>query len=247
MKRKWFAASLLLAMASGSPQVQAALLDRGGGLIFDDILNVTWLQDANYASTQYANSSGTSGDYNGLMDWSRSNAWATNLTYFDTVRNVELRGWRLPTTTDLGLSGCDYGYADTDCGYNVAANSAELAHLFLVDLGNRSAFDTAGNFRSGAGGVDWGLANTGPFKNVQSYNYWSGTQYALSPAQNAWSFSTAGGDQYFNSKHYEMYAWAVRPGDVAAVPEPDTYGMLLAGLGLLAVIRKWQRPMQATD
>jgi chemotaxis response regulator CheB len=26
---------------------QAALFDRGGGLIYDDINNVTWLQDAN--------------------------------------------------------------------------------------------------------------------------------------------------------------------------------------------------------
>jgi hypothetical protein len=37
-----------------------------------------------------------------------------------------------------------------------------------------------------------------------------------------------------------MYAWAVRPGDVAAVPEPETYSMLLAGLGMMgwAVRRK---------
>lgn len=27
---------------------QAALYDRGGGLVYDDVLNVTWLQDANY-------------------------------------------------------------------------------------------------------------------------------------------------------------------------------------------------------
>jgi len=29
--------------------VYAELYDRGNGLIYDDVLNVTWLQDANYA------------------------------------------------------------------------------------------------------------------------------------------------------------------------------------------------------
>ena len=27
----------------------AALYDRGNGLIYDDVLDITWLQDANYA------------------------------------------------------------------------------------------------------------------------------------------------------------------------------------------------------
>lgn len=31
---------------------QAALYDRGGGLIYDSVLDVTWLQDANYAATE---------------------------------------------------------------------------------------------------------------------------------------------------------------------------------------------------
>ena len=29
----------------------AALYDRGNGLIYDDVLDITWLQDANYAKT----------------------------------------------------------------------------------------------------------------------------------------------------------------------------------------------------
>ena len=31
--------------------VYAALYDRGEGLIYDDVLDITWLQDANYAMT----------------------------------------------------------------------------------------------------------------------------------------------------------------------------------------------------
>lgn len=63
----------------------ATLHDRGGGLIYDDVLDITWLQDANYAQT-----SGYDGD--GLMAWGDAVAWADSLVYggYDD--------WRLPTT-----------------------------------------------------------------------------------------------------------------------------------------------------
>ena len=62
----------------------ALLLDRGGGLIYDTDLDVTWLQDLNYAMT-------SSYDTDGLMDWDQANTWATELEFggFDN--------WRLPT------------------------------------------------------------------------------------------------------------------------------------------------------
>ncbi|MBA3033572.1 MAG: PEP-CTERM sorting domain-containing protein [Gammaproteobacteria bacterium] len=48
------------------------------------------------------------------------------------------------------------------------------------------------------------------------------------------------GEQSFNyTFNYIKYsAWAVRPGDVAAVSEPETYALMLAGLGLLGVITR---------
>jgi hypothetical protein len=48
---------VVLALATAgllsSGAAQATLVDRGGGLFYDNVLNVTWLQDANYANTQY--------------------------------------------------------------------------------------------------------------------------------------------------------------------------------------------------
>jgi hypothetical protein len=45
-----------------------------------------------------------------------------------------------------------------------------------------------------------------------------------------------GGSQNAAQKTAELFAWAVRPGDVAApIPEPEAYAMMLAGLGLLGV------------
>ncbi len=65
------ACALTLAASSSA---NAALVDRGGGLIYDTILNVTLLQDANYAMT-----SGASTD--GRMTWSEAVAWAANFSY----------------------------------------------------------------------------------------------------------------------------------------------------------------------
>ena len=79
------AAGLLLSGAA-----QATLWDRGGGLIYDDVLNITWLKDANYAQT-------SGYDADGRMNWSAANAWAAGLSYFDSVRNVTWTDWRLPT------------------------------------------------------------------------------------------------------------------------------------------------------
>ncbi|MCP4340698.1 MAG: DUF1566 domain-containing protein [Desulfobulbaceae bacterium] len=62
----------------------ALLLDRGDGLIYDTDLNVTWLQDLNYAMT-------SGYDTDGLMNWNQANTWAGDLNFagFDD--------WRLPT------------------------------------------------------------------------------------------------------------------------------------------------------
>jgi hypothetical protein len=66
---------------AASPQ---ALVDLGHGLVYDEALDVTWLQDARYAQT-----SGYDGD--GLMTFEEANAWATALVF------AGASGWRLPT------------------------------------------------------------------------------------------------------------------------------------------------------
>ena len=88
------------------------------------------------------------------------------------------------------------------------------------------------------GGV---LTNTGGFQNLQPRSYWFGTEMAGSP-QNALIFKMDDGYSYFAANTDVLYALAVRPGDVAAaIPEPETYALMLAGLFTVALAKRRQR------
>ncbi|TPQ29833.1 hypothetical protein C2U68_00570 [Methylomonas koyamae] len=222
--RTWLA--LLGSLAAGS--VQAQLFDRGGGLIYDSDLDVTWLADANYANT--------SGAYTpGKMSWQNAVAWVDGLTYADSVRGTTYDDWRLPTFQDLGAAGCDYGYSGTDCGFNVALTSSELAHLFYGDFGNKGFSDSRGLPQPGYGLVDDPATpdDESLFSNLQSFSYWLGTSYS-GDSNKAWYLSTSTGMQNYIGKGSQFYVLAVRDGDVTAVPNPESYILFLSGLGLMA-------------
>ncbi len=250
--------AVLSIVAAGS--AQAALIDRGGGLIYDTVLDVTWLQDANYAKTSSYNSSG-------LMNWTDATAWAANLSYVDTVRNVTYTDWRLPTVAPVNGSNFVANNADsstwsgmgkTDWGYHISApgtlfagsTASEMAYMYYQNLGNPGSYWINQTTSTGCyvNTANTCLDNVGPFLNVrtdQTCSYWSGTEYV---AGSAWIFAMSTGAQTWQGKTNTRFAWAVRDGDVASVaapiPEPETYAMLLAGLGLLGVIarRRNRRP-----
>lgn len=201
---------------------QAALIDRGGGLLYDTVLNVTWLQDANYAKT-----SGYS--ITGRMSWQGAMQWA------DSLQVGGFSDWRLATITDTGSPGCNFAYGGTDCGHNTQTTTSELSYMFYVNLGLKSIYDSLGNFQT-----DFGIANgdlaiqqadVGLVKNLHAHNYWSGSPYAPD-LDRAWQFNTTYGIQGHNPKTELQYAWAVRDGDVAAVPIPSSvwlFGSALMG------------------
>src|SRR5881397_3601644 len=66
---------LTLGFAGG---VSATLIDRGNGLIYDDVLNITWVQDADLCLTL---GDCVNGDASGEMTWDDANTWAANLVY----------------------------------------------------------------------------------------------------------------------------------------------------------------------
>ena len=213
MKRFYIFLMTLMLVFGISASGHATLIDMGDGTIYDDDLQLSWLKNANT---------------NGLMNWSAANTWADNLV-FATFDN-----WRLPTVTDIGNDGCNYGYTGTDCGFNVNTSTGEMAHLFYDELGNKAYFNTSGSGPQSG----WGLTNTGPFTNLQPTIYWSGTEYAPS-TDLAWNFYFSNGYQFAGSKNGNFYALAVSPGQRStSVPEPATLLLLGSGLAGIVVWRK---------
>ena len=237
---------LLAAMLVGATSVQAqavsgqgtwetTLLGRDIGLnavaatdasavyLYDATLNVTWLRNANV---------------NGAMNWATANTWAANLV--TGSGGTAISDWRLPTMADPAAACNFVGLSGTNCGYNVATSTSEMASLFFNTLGNKSYYDTSGN----APQAGWGLTNTGSFQNMRSHVYWSGTEEVLYP-NNGWYFDTTSGLQYAFDKAGQLSAMAVHAGDVGSavtpVPEPETYAMLLAGLGLIGAVVRSRR------
>ena len=228
---------------------QAALYDRGGGLIYDDVLNITWLQDANYAQT-------SGYDTDGKMTWGAAVAWADGLSYYDSVRDITYDDWRLPTVAPIDGSTFDYNWAadgSTDLGYHISdagttyagATGSELAYMYYNNLlGNEPYYNTDGSNNSLWTGVvspDFTDATDGlteSFEHLQSSVYWSGTEYAPN-TYGAWLFHTYDGYQSNTNKSHEFYAWAVRSGDVSAVPIPGAVWLFGSGmLGLAGMVRR---------
>jgi hypothetical protein len=103
-------ASILSAAAILSGAAQAALIDRGGGLVYDSGLNITWLAVME--------------DFG---DWNHAMAWADNLEYYDGVRQATYSDWRLPAAASYCIPNYQLGLGPW-CG------TSEFGHLFY-DLG----------------------------------------------------------------------------------------------------------------
>ena len=189
----------------------------GAGLVYSSVSNVTWTQDANLFKTLYdANHNLVNlitavtpsyndpswgnqviGDGGGIDDFDtatgRLSWWGAKafVNYLNSINYAGSNQWALPSAG-----------ANPQSGYN--QTSGPLGQLFYSELGG-----TAGG----------NIPNTTTFTG-QAYAYWSGTEFAPYP-RDAWLFFvTYNGYQANYSKDVQGYAWAVSPGQVAAVPVP---------------------------
>lgn len=119
MIQELFKAASLVALLVAPMPASADFHDRGGGLIYDDDLDITWLQDASYAYT-------SGYDADGRMDRYQPVEWAEDLVY------AGADDWRLPATLvpdpscfDSQGSGC---------------TGSDLGHLYYIELGNDGTF-----------------------------------------------------------------------------------------------------------
>lgn len=220
MTTRVFARLMFVATLGFFGTAQAALFDRGGGLVYDSDLDITWLADANYAKT-------SGYDADGQMTWSEAMTWATNLDYGGHS------DWYLPVTVQPDASCSDQSGESTG---HFCTGSA-MGHLFYDELG-------------GVGGTTPLYAvhneNYSLFQNFEPHAYWSSTEYptAFISLPAAWTFTFGYGGQASDYQSIHHFALAVHDGDIAAIPETDTWAMLLVGLGMVGAMARRTKQIQ---
>jgi hypothetical protein len=212
----------LLAAVAGAVMLaasaQAALVGRdiNGNAVAGDAASSVFLYDTDRKITwlRDANAGAGSTFDNGGDTTDGRMTWANAVAWADALTVGAFDDWRLPTALNADGSG--------PCGPAHNCTGSEMGHLWYTALGNTA----------------FAFTNDGDFLNMQSSVYYSGTEFAPFPF--AWSFFTNGGFQSAGNKNVQLFAMAVRPGDVLAaqVPEPESLLLSLTGLGALALVRR---------
>jgi hypothetical protein len=191
----------------------AALIDRGAGLIYDDVLNITWLQNANYIEAA---------GQPGRSTWGGAMAWADQLAYYDPIRNVTWSDWRLPTTINRSIT---FGQKLYDTNPTI---DNEMAYMYYINLELEADYNP--NINNAPIPV---LPADSLIQNLVFRGYWTGTP-ADGPRGQAWYLHFHQGWESIENPDNLLRAWAVRDGDVASVPIPGA--ILLFGSGLVGII-----------
>ena len=227
--KRFARAALCFTLFGLTSTANATLFSRGENMVYDDLSNLTWLRSATYGAGS-AFDDGYSGT-DGLMTFTSAQAWVSQLSIGYANNELTVSDWRLPN-------------------YDPTQGPSEIAQLVQRSLGNPSATHVPKNW--------------GPFVPLQGGFEWIGSSYNASPPMRSFlsiegwvvndpvyewppllAWATDGFvhlpgvvqlDLLTGASYQQVgYAWAVRDGDVAAVPEPATYASMLAGLALISI------------
>ncbi len=231
-----------LAATSGGTDYQA---------YYDDVLDITWLADANLAVSQtFGVSTVGLGAINpgGSMQFVTTNNWITAMNLDGGTGYLGFNDWRLPKVSPVTGGSFDIAFSangSTDRGYAATTSNgsnggwrddngipvSELGYMYYVNLANLGFCDPDVPYCTAQSGS--GLSNTGPFNGIKGSSYWTGS--ALS-ASEVWNFSFYQGRQdKFSTGGGSHFVWVVHSGDVAASAVPVPAAAWLFGSGLLGL------------
>lgn len=238
-KRIAAALALMSMVGAANAQFQARDFDNNGSIDgwYDVQHDLTWLADQNYALTSgwwFDNTwegqlwGNRDPSLVGRMDWSEAHTFVEQLNFAGTT------GWRLPTILAeptpnfpaLELRGYPPGYVQTCADISAGAGDGGLC------IG-------------GANEMTALAGNEGLFLNLRTDGIFSVD--ATWRSRTGWTFfgyssGFASASTWFNEQGgVPVYAMVVRDGDVAPIPEPSTYALMLAGLAAVGFAAKRRR------
>jgi hypothetical protein len=196
---------------------------------YDSDLDITWLADANLATSNTFGVEPINGPETGNPGAMQHLTATQYIAAMNDACYLGFSTWRMPDVTPL--NGTEFmevttNDGSTDRGFNISApgtayagsTASELPHLYYNTLGNLAAVDTSGVHRAcELAAPDYCLSDRGPFTNMVALAYWTGRSWAQNPA-NAWGFRTDWGSQTVFGKQLGGHVWPVLDGDLAANP-----------------------------
>jgi hypothetical protein len=204
--------SILLACVCVFSDAGADLFDRGGGLVYDDFLDVTFLQDANLANSQSFGVVGIEAQGGlplGQMNFTEAQSY---IAAMNASAWLGFTGWRLPSVPAPPNSDCFNGMGTGGAGCVLN----DLGHITLTDML-----------------MDENLAD--PFVNRVNWLYWAeGTDDTI------WQFAfhTGGILGTSDGTNETFYVWPVHDGDIAAIPVLPAFALFTSALAALGAWRR---------
>lgn len=262
MKR--LAITTLAGAALLSGAAQAALVDRGGGLIYDTVRDITWLQTATGARdidgfiSTVPNNQGDFVAVGATLRYVDAVAWVDQFEYTN-ANGVTLTNWRLPRLDLIGEPGEFCTATDGSCDRGFNNFNGELSALYYDGLNNVGEFFSDGTptgicvnadlpppldvflrtCTSNYSFIDALTGNVVSFQNAEGLA-WYEIPEGLETTTFLFNMTIGNQDGPFNPGNSLRKAWAVHDGDIAnaVIPVPAAVWLFASGLGLLGWLRR---------
>lgn len=211
------------------PNVDAELIRMPDGLtIYDTVLKVRWLANANLAGTEDGRFGINNITPNGSMDYPTAIQWLTALNSLNGGSGyLGHNNWTLPTTPTYPVTdpSCSSFNRAGGGSFGFSCMNSDMGSLFYVSLGLQYP-DTAvpipkseDECADSRGDEEEHDADgcVGPFRNFQPYLYWTDT-ISADPSQGYHTFSFNTGWAGTNVDRHYMYALPMIKGNPFGMP-----------------------------